>query len=182
MFWTAIALALTFLTPYKSFFTWFILVLAESHPFAMNDNLISFLIFHDKPTCGNLIGVNRQMADNQQPSEIQPYPDSHPKSYLIVKSSTKLSVPVNVSINRAMSSFPCNAKRIVAIIFRSSWCHNINNMEKFNQSTVLSAIYDGQRKILLLRLNQCQLCGEESHLWELVCDSLSKNSTDRCEM
>ena len=63
MFWTAIALALTFLTPYKSFFKRFILVLAESHPFAMNDNLISVLIFHDKPTCGNLIGVNRQMAE-----------------------------------------------------------------------------------------------------------------------
>ena len=108
----------------------------------------------------------KRLIFNQQPSEIQPYPDPHPKSYLIVKSSTKLSVPVNVSINRAMSSFPCNVKRIMAIIFRSSWCHNINNMEKFNQSTVLSAIYDGQRKIFfsITVKSQCQLCGEESHL------------------
>lgn len=124
----------------------------------------------------------KRLIFNQQPSEIQPYPDPHPKSYLIVKSSTKLSVPVNVSINRAMSSFPCNAKRIMAIIFRSSWCHNINNMEKFNQSTVLSAIYDGQRKILLLWLNHSVSYVVKNHIRELVCDSLSKNSTDRCEM
>lgn len=110
----------------------------------------------------------KRLIFNQQPSEIQPYPDPNPKSYLIVKSSTKLSVPVNVSINRAMSSFPCNAKRIMAIIFRSSWCHNINNMEKFNQSTVLSAIYDGQRKILLLRLNHSVSYVVKNHIWELV--------------